>query len=65
MSQTHQLRWTRLQPGADIEVKTRFLASWTTGFQLAAIDDDGVWIRRRSDGAVLPVSVPFTDVRPA
>jgi len=52
-----------LQPGAAVEVRRRFDRAWARGFQV--IDGDGSLfrLRRESDGAVLPVSFPATDLR--
>jgi hypothetical protein len=55
----------RLIPGAQVEVQTRFDGHWTTGFEIAAADDDERCVlRRRSDGALLPVTFSSRQLRP-
>jgi len=53
----------RLLPGTPIEVRTRYLSSWATGFEVLAVDGDQVSVRRRADGTALPVPVAYEDVR--
>ena len=53
-----------LLTGTEVEVLTRYERHWTTGFEIAAIDDDGFQLRRRSDGAVLPASFSAREIRP-
>ncbi len=47
-----------MQPGAEVEVQSRFNGSWVRGFEVVEVrsqeQPDSVLIRRRSDGAVLP-----------
>jgi hypothetical protein len=50
--------------GAEVEVRTRYLNRWARGFEIVAVDDDGVRLRRQSDGAILPVAIGVQDVRP-
>ena len=50
--------------GAEVEVRTRYLNRWARGFEIVAVDDDGVRVRRQSDGAILPVAIGVQDVRP-
>jgi hypothetical protein len=49
--------------GDRIEVRARFDERWVTGFEVAGLDEEGVRIRRLSDGEELPVPFPPTDVR--
>ena len=57
---THELNSTRpLTPGTDVEVLVRYAGHWTRGFEVVLVNDDGFWLRRRSDGATLPA--PFSD----
>lgn len=53
--------------GVEVEVHLRFDGRWVTGFEMAGTtgsgDDRQVWIRRRSDGTVLPDPFPSVDVR--
>jgi hypothetical protein len=57
----------RFVPGTEVEVRTRYLFSWTSGFEVVAVDDGHrhVRLRRRSDGATLPMPISFEQVRPS
>ena len=55
----------RLEVGRAVEVRRRFDRAWAKGFVIDARTDDGYSLRRTSDGALLPVSFPAADVRPA
>jgi hypothetical protein len=45
-------------PGTEVEVLGRYESRWVCGFEVADVDETGQYqLRRRSDGAVLPV--PF------
>jgi hypothetical protein len=51
-------------PGTRVEVRSRFEDTWTTGFEVASVDDDGMYrLRRLSDGSVLPTRTGPDDVR--
>ena len=52
-----------LAPGAEVEVRTHYQASWARGFEVASVEGDRVRVRRRSDGSVLPTAVDRSDVR--
>jgi hypothetical protein len=56
-----------MNPGARIEVRSRFDQRWARGFELAEIvEDEGqarYRVRRRSDGSVLPALFIDDDVR--
>lgn len=52
-----------IESGARVEVRRRFDQAWATGFEVASAGGDGYRLRRRSDGAVLPVAFPAADVR--
>lgn len=52
-----------LQPGSVVEVRRRFDRAWARGFQVIDGDGHSFRLRRNSDGAVLPVSFPATDLR--
>jgi hypothetical protein len=62
-----------VRPGTRVEVRSRFESRWTRGFEVAdrvdgARDADGSGaamyrVRRRSDGSILPVTFPETDLR--
>jgi hypothetical protein len=53
-----------LAAGTEVEVLTRYEQRWTTGFEIAAIDDDRFLLRRRSDGALLPAAFSAAELRP-
>lgn len=52
-----------LRVGSRVEVRNGFDGSWSAGFDVAALTDDGYRIRRRSDGSILPVEFAADDVR--
>ena len=52
-----------LQPGSVVEVRRRFDRAWARGFEVIDGDGHSFRLRRNSDGAVLPVSFPATDLR--
>jgi hypothetical protein len=57
-----------MQTGDPVEVKTRFQGSWSCGFTVAALrgaDHDRFFLRRNSDGVVLPEAFSDREVRPA
>jgi hypothetical protein len=47
----------------DAELWCESLGRWVHGFSVVSREGDDVLIRRQSDGAVLPVPFPATDVR--
>jgi hypothetical protein len=53
-----------LLTGTEVEVLTRYEPRWTTGFEIAAVDDDGFLLRRQSDGALLPSAFRAEQLRP-
>lgn len=52
-----------LVAGAEVEVRTHFQAGWARGFEVESIQPDGVSLRPRSDGSLLPTLVGTNDVR--
>jgi len=54
-----------LGPGQAVDVWSPSTGDWAHGFVLAATTEDGVRVRRLSDGSVLPVLFDPGDVRPA
>jgi hypothetical protein len=50
--------------GTSVDVKNRFVGSWSRGFEVAELVEDGYLIRRLSDGSVLPDVLSFEEVRP-
>lgn len=51
--------------GTEVEVRRRFDQAWAHGFVIDDVDDAGYWLRRKSDGALLPVAFGADDVRSA
>lgn len=51
--------------GALVEVRCRFDGHWSPGFIIDRIDSSGVYVRRLSDGSVLPVPFPIAEIRSA
>jgi hypothetical protein len=56
-----------VRPGTHVEVRNRFEAHWSRGFEIAErVDQNGAPIyrvRRRSDGSILPVTFNEDDLR--
>jgi hypothetical protein len=52
-----------IEPGVTVEVRRRFDHAWARGFEVLDCTDDGYRLRRQSDGSILPVAFPITDVR--
>jgi hypothetical protein len=50
--------------GANVEVLVRYQTHWARGFEVVAVDHDGYWLRRRSDGEILPVAFADNEIRP-
>jgi hypothetical protein len=55
----------QLSPGDKVEVRSRFNAQWARGFEVVDVTDNGVRVRRVSDGEVLPAEFREDDVRRA
>jgi hypothetical protein len=53
-----------LPSGTRVEVKRRFDAKWSRGFEVVDHTTGAYRLRRLSDGATLPVSFEPDDVRP-
>jgi hypothetical protein len=63
MADTMAVQADQIRPGTVVEVRTRFLRSWACGFEVVSVDGDQARLRRRSDGTILPVTIPFEHVR--
>jgi hypothetical protein len=50
--------------GTRVEVRSRFIGTWSRGFEIADNRESGYWIKRLSDGSVLPDAFDPSDVRP-
>ena len=53
----------RLDVGAPVEVRNRFVGKWCHGFEVADHVDGGDVIRRVSDRVVLPAVITHDEVR--
>lgn len=62
-TQPVDLRHDPIDVGEPVEVRRRFDNAWARGFIVAGLDADGYRLRRNSDGALLPVGFPRTDLR--
>ncbi len=51
--------------GTHVEVRNRFCASWSRGFEVAEATGEGYRLRRQSDRYVLPAEFRANEVRPA
>jgi hypothetical protein len=49
--------------GTRVDVRGRFLRTWSGGFQIADANASGYWLRRTSDSSVLPAPFAARDVR--
>jgi hypothetical protein len=54
-----------LPAGTPVEVFVDFSARWVAGFEVADIGDSGLWLRRDSDGQILPGELTREVVRRA
>ncbi len=52
-----------LAAGTAVDVRSRYLGTWSRGFEVAEIVGDTYRVRRLSDGAVLPSDFASDDVR--
>jgi hypothetical protein len=55
----------QLSAGDKVEVRRRFDAQWSRGFEVVEVAEKGVRVRRISDGEILPVVFPEIDIRKA
>lgn len=53
-----------LTPGSRVEVRTRFEGRWAAGYEYLGVGDEGVRVRRRSDGFEIPRPFGSDDIRP-
>jgi hypothetical protein len=53
----------RLDVGAAVEVRNRFVGTWSHGFEVADHIEEGFLIRRVSDRAVLPEVISHDQIR--
>ena len=57
------LRASALAVGSSVDVKNRYIGTWSTGFEVAALVEDGYLIRRLSDRSILPGVLGLDEVR--
>jgi hypothetical protein len=50
--------------GTRVEVRNRFVGSWSRGFEIAGNDRGRYLVKRHSDGSILPDEFDPTEVRP-
>jgi len=54
-----------IEPGTRVDVRTRYVGTWSHGFEVAEfIDGNGYRVRRVSDGSILPEPLSTEEVRP-
>jgi hypothetical protein len=53
----------RLAAGTAVDVRSRYVGAWSSGFEVAEPVNDGYRIRRLSDDSVLPDVFTKDDVR--
>jgi hypothetical protein len=53
----------RLAAGTQVDVRSRYLGTWSRGFEVAEAVGDTYRVRRLSDGSVLPSEFSSDDVR--
>lgn len=52
-----------LPTGTHVAVRNRYQHSWSNGFEVVHTTRDGYWLRRESDGYLLPRAFVVDDVR--
>lgn len=52
-----------MEIGERVEVYSAFEQTWTDGFEIADVRDEGYLVRRRCDGFVLPHPTSPSDLR--
>ena len=65
MIDTGNVPLEELAPGTRIDVRTRYIGSWSHGFEVAEhVRGDGYNVRRVSDGSILPEPLSSDEIRP-
>jgi hypothetical protein len=49
--------------GDQVELRSRFEGTWSSGFEIAAVVDGGYSVRRTYDGELLPAPTGTDDIR--
>ncbi len=52
-----------LATGTPVDVRSRYVGTWSRGFEVAEIVGDAYRVRRLSDGSVLPSEFSSDDIR--
>jgi hypothetical protein len=60
---TTATRTQSLAIGTSVDVRSRYVGSWSPGFEVAEAVNEGYRVRRLSDGSVLPDVFTGDDVR--
>jgi len=63
MEQSDNSGFTNLRAGSSVEVRGRFEQTWHPGYRVERVTDQGIELRRDSDGSVLPTFFSPTEVR--
>jgi hypothetical protein len=53
----------QLRVGTRVDVRSRFVGSWTNGFEIAQVTEGGYRLKRLSDGSTLPTIFEPDEVR--
>jgi hypothetical protein len=53
----------QIEAGAPVEVWSPFSGAWSHGFRIERVEEGAAFLRRLSDGQVLPVGLPLDRVR--
>ena len=56
-------QWHDFPTGTRVQVRNRFNQHWTSGFEVAEVDETAYMLRRVSDNSVLPVAFDEEEVR--
>jgi hypothetical protein len=56
-------QWHDFPTGTRVQVRNRFNQHWTSGFEVAQVDETAYRLRRISDNSVLPVAFDEDEVR--
>ena len=56
-------QWHDFPTGTRVQVRNRFNQHWTSGFEVAQVEETEYRLRRLSDNSVLPVAFDEEEVR--
>ncbi len=63
MENAKNFEYSLLAPGTRVDVRTRFEGSWANGFEIADNSNEGYVLKRLSDGSLIPMEFPPSEVR--